>query len=94
MSKNKDKSLDEKVAKQTIDLIHAYMHSGNPKVLKARDMAILAIETLFIPKKMENIAICYDGDYGDCPNCGLTLNDCECPKRCRHCGQKIDWSCY
>ena len=91
MGKGEYKSLDEKVAEQAIDLIHAIMHSGNSKVLKARDMAIKAIETLYIPKLVKNIQTCYDGDYGDCPNCRHTLNDCECLNRCRHCGQKIDW---
>ena len=57
---------------------------------KAYDMAIEALEKQ-VPKKPLNITAEHDGDYGECPCCGMPVNDFSEINICGSCGQALDW---
>jgi hypothetical protein len=71
-----------------------YIHGGDDYFDEKRKIAIcIAISALEkqIPKKPLDKSLEYDGEYGYCPCCKSILADYSDQKRCRDCGQAIDW---
>ena len=74
-------------ARKAIGRIHAVMHCGGETTLKARDLAILALEKQ-IPKKPLEETKFYGN--GKCPSCGAVFMD-KSTNYCGNCGQALDW---
>ena len=74
-------------ARKAIDRIHAFMLYGGETTLKARDLAIMALEKQ-VPKKPLEETKFYGN--GKCPTCGAVFMD-KSTKYCGNCGQALDW---
>ena len=89
--------------RKAIDRIHAVLHCGGEETIKARDLAIMALEKQITKKPIENKHKGLQADYVlfACPNCKQEFqlleditgvcNQQEKPFYCPECGQKIDW---
>lgn len=45
-----------------------------------------------MPKKPVEKTLEYDGYYGLCPCCNIIVSESNSFRRCRNCGQALDWS--
>lgn len=70
---------------------HREQYDSIETVNEACRMGMAALEK-DIPKKPLNQTEEYNGTYGYCPCCNKPLYDIENLKRCKGCGQALDWS--
>lgn len=80
-------------AKEALEIITNAIQS-NENMTAEQDVALAIAQKALekqVPKKPLNITAEHDGDYGECPCCGMPVNDFSEMKRCGSCGQALDW---